>query len=77
MLVQIFHFRTQVFGLITNPNINTNVFLTFENNSDGTVGIAWVGAVCNSNLSIRASVNEWYYTDALTGWVSLGISIQS
>ena len=75
-LVQIFNFRAQVFGYITNPDINTNVFFTFENNLDGTLGIAWVGSVCNSNLSIRASVNEWYNTDALTGMVSLGISIQ-
>ena len=55
--------------IANTPTINANVFFTFENNLDGTVGIAWVGSVCATNTSVRASVNEYYHTDLQTAWV--------
>ena len=56
--------------LTNTPTINANVIFTYENNMPGTVGIAWVGTICFTNTSYRASVNEYFYNDALTAWVS-------
>ena len=60
--------------LTATPTINANVIFTYENNLGGTVGIAWVGTVCFTNTSYRASVNEWFLSDATTGWVSLSLT---
>ena len=57
--------------IANTPTINANIFFTSENNSYGTVGIAWVGTVCFTNTSFRASVNEYFYTDLQTAWVNI------
>lgn len=58
-------------NIANTPNINANVFFTFENNLPGTVGIAWLGTICFTNTSYRASINEYYNTDLQTAYVKI------
>ena len=46
------------------------MFLSFDNNTSGTVGIAWVGSVC-ADKTFRTSVSEWFVSDASTGQVDV------
>jgi hypothetical protein len=69
---QIYHiqfFREEVRQYITDGTINANVFVTFENNQAGVVGIAWLGTTCRTNITFRTSINEYFETDASTGQV--------
>ncbi len=61
--------RNEVVQYITDDTINANIFVTFENNQPGVVGIAYVNATCSSDRTIRASINEYYLTPASTGQV--------
>ncbi len=54
-----------------DTTVNANVFMTYQNNQAGVVGLAWVGTVCYPNTSYRASINEWFQSDAQTAQVSI------
>lgn len=53
---------------MTDSSINANVFLSFDNNTAGTVGIAWVGTVCADKI-YRTSINQWFVSDSTTAEV--------
>jgi hypothetical protein len=63
------HLRNEVKQYITDGTVNANIFMTFNNNQPGVVGLAWVGVACSSDITYRASINEYFYTDASTGQV--------
>ena len=48
---------------------NAYVFLGYENNTAGTIGIAWVRSTC-SIRGYRTSMSEWFRSDAVTAVVS-------
>ena len=56
---------------MTDDSINVNVFMSFQNNSPGVVGIAYVGAVCASSIGFRSGIVEWFVSDLQTGQVKL------
>ena len=60
--------RETVKQYVTDASINANVFLSFDNNTAGTVGIAWGGSVC-ADKTFRTSINEWFVSDAKTAEV--------
>jgi hypothetical protein len=62
-------FREEVRQYITDGTINANIFVSFDNNQAGVVGLAWVGTTCFSNITYRASINQYFETDASTGHV--------
>jgi hypothetical protein len=74
MLLQILNCRGQAFQYCNDNTVNSNTFFTYQNNEGGTVGLAWVGTVCSGNLSVRASMNEWFSSDMTTGWVTSFLS---
>ncbi len=53
---------------MTDDSINANVFFSFDNNTAGAVGIAWVGTVC-SDKTDRTSINQWFVSDSQTAEV--------
>ncbi len=50
---------------------NTNIWLSYENNQPGTIGIAYVRSVCSGSTRFRVNVNEYRNTDSYTGDVSI------
>jgi hypothetical protein len=53
---------------VTDASINANVFLSFDNDTPGTVGIAWVGTVCN-DPTYKTSINQYFVSDSKTAEV--------
>ena len=45
------------------------MFLTFQNNAGGTVGIAYLGTVCHPGKQWRISINEYFFSDIQTARV--------
>ncbi len=69
-----FHYFAQsdeaVAYLSTDSDVNANVFVTDGgNNFVGTVGVAWLGSVCESDVKLRASVSQWLKSDLATAEV--------
>jgi hypothetical protein len=62
-------FSNQINIYATNPNINANVFFANSDN-DSTMGIAYLGKICSSELKHRIGIVEWTKTDSLSGEVS-------
>ena len=46
------------------------VFLGYEDNSPGTIGIAWINTTC-AIKPYRTSITEWFINDAITAAVTL------
>ena len=61
--------RTSIQPYVTDNSINVNVFLGFQNNMGGVVGIAWVGVVCFPTIGYRSGVVEYFQNDLSTGQV--------
>ena len=47
---------------------NLYVLMCYQGNG-GTVGIAWVGTVCGSDVTYRISMNAWFGSDQMSGEV--------
>lgn len=45
------------------------MFLTFADNEPGAVGIAWFRSVCESDITHRTSVIEYFNTDVATAQI--------
>ncbi len=56
---------------MTDDSVNANVFLSFDNNKPGLVGIAGIGTVCEEK-TIRTSISQWFESDSGTAEVFLG-----
>ena len=54
---------------MTYSSINANVFMTYQNDEAGLVGLAWVATVCRENMTFRTSINEYFVSDAATGQI--------
>ena len=63
-------FRVSVGKFANDSTINANVFLCYQNNQPGVVGIGWVGSTCFSP-NYRTVVVEWFGSDVITGHVTL------
>lgn len=50
-------------------SINNYILMSYEGNQGGTVGVAWIGTLCNSNKGMRVNINEWLYSDLVTAEV--------
>ena len=50
---------------------NAYVFLCYQNNQGGVVGIAWVRGTCSGSRFARSSVNEYLSNDVVTASVSI------
>ena len=48
---------------------NLFVYLTYQNNEGGTIGIAWVGVVCYSGKGYRVGISEYFNSDLRTAEV--------
>ncbi len=56
--------------LSTDSDVNANVFVADGgNNFLGTVGVAWLGSVCESDVKLRSSVSQWLKSDLATAEV--------
>ena len=49
---------------------NAYVFLGYENNLAGKLGIAWVRSTCDRIKGYRTAIGEWFRSDAVTAVVS-------
>ena len=62
------HIRDNVLNTETrDPNLF--VYLTYQNNEGGTIGIAWVGVVCYSGKGYRVGISEYFNSDLRTAEV--------
>ena len=50
---------------------NAYVFLCYQNNQGGVVGIAWVRGTCSGSRFARSSVNEYLSNDVVTASVGI------
>jgi hypothetical protein len=53
-----------VFPYVNDTNANTNIFFVYTpNDTDSTIGIAWMGTACYTapNLNLRAAIVEYAY----------------
>ena len=48
---------------------NAYIFLGYENNLPGTIGIGWINTTC-ARKAYRTSISEWFRNDAVTAVVS-------
>lgn len=59
---------------------NLYVLMCYQGNG-GTVGIAWVGTVCGSDVTYRISMNAWFGSDQMSGevwkWIALYLNSSS
>ena len=53
----------------TGETPNLFAFMTYQGGAAGTVGIAWTGVVCYSQIGYRASITEWFSSDLRTAQV--------
>jgi hypothetical protein len=53
---------------VSDDSVTANVFLSFDNNKPGLVGI---GTVCEEK-TIRTSISQWFESDSGTAEVFLG-----
>ena len=51
-------------------NIDDFVYLTFRNNQPGTVGMGYVGTVCDDDVTARTNLCEYLNDDLTSGHVS-------
>jgi len=59
-----FIFRNGVMPYVNDPNANTNIFFVYvPNDTDTTIGIAWLGTACatGGGLPYRAAIIEYTY----------------
>ena len=72
-LIILWLFFSSIIELIPNeggiPFANTYVFLCYENNAGGVVGLGYVGTICHSNRRYRTSITEYFFTDLRTAQV--------
>ena len=54
---------------------NLFVYLTYQNNEGGTIGIAWVGVVCYSGKGYRVGISEYFNSDLRTAEVYYFLTI--
>jgi hypothetical protein len=64
-----FIFSEKVSQFSTDAAFDDNVYLTFRNNQYGTVGMGYVGTVCNPALYTRSNLNEYLNNDITAGQV--------
>ena len=53
----------------SSTNSNAYVFLGYDNNRLGNIGIAWMNTTC-ARKRYRTSISEWHRNDAVTAVVS-------
>jgi hypothetical protein len=54
---------------VNDETVNANVFLTFNGDLGGSVGVAWLGSVCESDARYRSSVSQWFMSSLTTAEV--------
>lgn len=56
-------------GVYSSDKYNVNVMMAFRNNSDGVIGVAYIGTVCSppGNANIRVALCEYFVDDLLSG----------
>ena len=52
----------------SSTNANSYVFLGYENDQPGTIGIAWINTTC-AIRPYRTSISEYFMNDAVTAVV--------
>jgi len=50
-------------------DVDEHVYITYQNNARGVVGIAWVRSTCSIYQYYRSNVNEWYTSDTVTAQI--------
>lgn len=55
-------------GAYNQPGHDGNVYLCFQNNAAGTVGIAWIGTICGPQ-NYQTAIVEYFNSDTQTGEV--------
>ena len=60
----------QVNSIVASSSTNANayVFLGYQNNQPGTIGIAWINTTCGIK-PYRTSISEYFMNDAVTAVV--------
>jgi hypothetical protein len=50
-------------------DVNANIFFINADDLGGTVGLAWLGSLCDEDPKFRSSVNQWLMSDLNTAEV--------
>ena len=69
-LIYFFSLHREVAARYNQGNVNTNIYMTNRRNG-GTIGTAYLGSVCDSNIRYRTNINTYFYlTGVQNGYVS-------
>jgi len=50
-------------------DVDDHVYLTYQGNARGVVGMAYIGSVCSVYQYYRSNINEYYHTDTITAQI--------
>jgi hypothetical protein len=70
LISSLFNFRDAVVPFLKDPDVNGHIFMTSNGGTNGVVGYAWLGTVCDLTMNFKTTVNEYYLDDLRTGVVS-------